>query len=75
MCNFETTWEVSELLEIGFGFNTNLLATLVTDGFIQWTDTGIKINDAGKPFIRNICMALDARLWRSSQQASFSQTL
>ena len=28
-------------------------------------ENGVRVTEAGIPFLRNICMAFDARLWRS----------
>jgi coproporphyrinogen III oxidase-like Fe-S oxidoreductase len=36
----------------------------------------IRVTEAGRPFIRNICMAFDARLWRSAPQSQlFSKAI
>lgn len=75
MCRFETSWSPMEILEIGLGFNTDLLTSLHNDQMITWDEYGIQILDRGKPFIRNICMALDTRLWQSRALARFSQTI
>ncbi|MEQ9306635.1 MAG: coproporphyrinogen III oxidase, partial [Marinoscillum sp.] len=75
MCKFKTRWSASELLEIGVGFNVSLLNDLTLDGLITWNENGIDVTEVGKPFIRNICMALDTRLWMHQKTNRFSQTL
>ncbi|WP_258099914.1 oxygen-independent coproporphyrinogen III oxidase [Marinoscillum pacificum] len=75
MCKFATNWSSEELLEIGIGFNVELLNNLSNDGLIYWDEFGIEILDAGRPFIRNICMALDSRLWNAQKFSRFSQTV
>ena len=75
MCKFETNWSAEELLEIGIGFNVELLNNLKDDGLIHWDEFGVEILDAGRPFIRNICMALDSRLWNAQKFSRFSQTV
>ncbi|MGF7080234.1 oxygen-independent coproporphyrinogen III oxidase [Mucilaginibacter sp. UYCu711] len=39
------------------------LQPLADDGLIELTSLGVKVTEPGKPFLRNICMALDTRLW------------
>jgi len=52
------------------------LAEMEADGLVLCTPTSISITDTGKPFVRNICMALDARLWRKQPTKTlFSQTV
>lgn len=75
MCKFKTRWSASELLEIGVGFNVSLLNDLALDGLITWDEHGVDVTEIGKPFIRNICMALDTRLWMHQKTNRFSQTL
>ncbi len=75
MCRFKTSWSADELLEIGIGFNVELLNELKDDGLIHWDDRGMRITESGRPFIRNICMALDTRLSRTRKFSRFSQTV
>lgn len=39
------------------------LQPLADDGLIELNSLGVKVTEQGKPFLRNICMAIDARLW------------
>ncbi|MCC8424909.1 oxygen-independent coproporphyrinogen III oxidase [Mucilaginibacter sp. UR6-11] len=39
------------------------LQPLADDGLIELNSWGLKVTEKGKPFLRNICMALDQRLW------------
>ncbi len=63
MCKGATTWNyqtqpceaVFEALE--------RLQTLADDGLIEINMCGLKVTPVGKRFLRNICAALDARLW------------
>ena len=75
MCRFETRWSEQELLQLGINYNLDLLESLSADGLITWDNRGVQVMEAGKPFIRNICMALDAHLWRSKNLSRFSQTV
>lgn len=75
MCRFETRWTPDEMIGIGDSFNHELLRELTRDSLITYGLNGIKVLEAGKPFIRNICMALDAYLWENQKIQAFSQTV
>jgi oxygen-independent coproporphyrinogen-3 oxidase len=63
MCTGQTTWnhrtEPCEALLTGI----QRLEPLENDGLIELNSWGLKVNESGKRFLRNICMALDARLY------------
>jgi oxygen-independent coproporphyrinogen III oxidase len=74
MCKQETHWEETKSTAIYESIER--LKQLLSDGFIQLTARGLKVKPEGKPYLRNICMAMDARLW--SKQPSthlFSKTV
>jgi len=51
------------------------LVPLIEDGLISLKENLLNVNPKGKPFLRNICMALDDRLWTKepkSQMFSYS---
>jgi oxygen-independent coproporphyrinogen-3 oxidase len=76
MCQFETSWEdpanyILEIPEILLQ-----LKEMKNDGLIVIKTNGILVTDAGKPFIRNICMAFDLRLKRKIPDTQlFSMTI
>ena len=76
MCQFETSWEdkssyLDEIPEILIQ-----LKEIEKDGLIIIQKNGIQVTDAGKPFIRNICMAFDLRLKRKAPETQlFSMTI
>ena len=76
MCQFETSWEdkfsyLDEIPEILIQ-----LKEIEKDGLILIQKNGIQVTDAGKPFIRNICMAFDLRLKRKAPKTQlFSMTI
>ena len=76
MCNFETSFEN---LEDQTPFLTEALKKLSDpekDGLIKIEKNTITVTDNGKPFIRNICMALDAKLHREyNEKKVFSKTV
>lgn len=76
MCHFETSWEdkkeyFEEIPEI-----LNQLEEMKNDGLMTIEENGIKVTEAGKPFVRNICMAFDLLLKRKTPDtALFSMTI
>lgn len=76
MCSFGTSWQdeamqVPELPEI-----VASLEEMQTDGLLKLHPTRIEVLDAGKPFVRNICMAFDLHLKRKIPESRiFSMTI
>jgi oxygen-independent coproporphyrinogen III oxidase len=76
MCHFETSWKeesfyFAELPEI-----IVQLKEMENDGLVIIKKNGIKVTNAGKPFVRNICMAFDLRLKRKAPETKlFSMTI
>lgn len=76
MCQFSTSWDnaenhFTELPEI-----VKELSEMETDGLVLLGDKSIVITEKGKPFVRNICMALDLRLKRKAPKTKlFSMTV
>jgi oxygen-independent coproporphyrinogen-3 oxidase len=63
MCKGHTTWNHhTEPCEAIFS-GIDRLQPLADDGLIELTSIGLTVTETGKPFLRNICMALDERLW------------
>jgi oxygen-independent coproporphyrinogen-3 oxidase len=76
MCRHTTRWNASDAFPIDKNELANRLREPIKDGLVMLTDYGIDVTDKGRPFIRNICMALDARLWRNEPKGSvFSSTV
>lgn len=76
MCHLKTTWgveggwfeEISEVLEN--------LKELEQDNLIEISENSVTINENGRPFVRNVCMAFDLLLKRSQPQTQlFSMTV
>lgn len=62
MCNLETSWETpenyfKELPEVLIS-----LKEMEEDGLLTFSDHGLKVLEAGRPFVRNICMAFDLKM-------------
>ena len=78
MCQLKLDFaEISDELGIDFAdyFDTSLVDVqeLVTDGFVEMTDTGLAVTELGRFFLRNIAMQFDA--YRERQVGRCSQTL
>ena len=69
MCRYETSWNEEQFYEFGIGINFDLLESLKEDGLVEWKGNHLKITEKGKPFVRNVCMAFDVRLWNSKLNA------
>lgn len=76
MCRSKTAWnrqaEAHEVLNQA----VPRLQEMAQDQLIQLSDDTITVTPSGKPFIRNVCMALDARMWRKQPETTlFSSTI
>ena len=45
------------------------LQPLADDGLIDMNSLGLKVTQPGRRYMRNICMALDARLWANKPES------
>ncbi|RFZ89944.1 oxygen-independent coproporphyrinogen III oxidase [Mucilaginibacter conchicola] len=63
MCTGKTTWNYHKepFEELAAGIER--LEPLAHDGLIELCSWGLQVTQTGQRFLRNICMALDARLW------------
>ena len=76
MCNYETTWDSTLDTQPVIQDGVFRLKELELDGLVVVKEDGLMVPDVGKPFIRNICMALDARLWANVPETEvFSKTI
>ena len=69
MCRFETSWgnEKEQTQAVYDAFER--LKEMENDGLLTVSPYHLKVTEKGIPFIRNICMAFDARLWKNIPQA------
>lgn len=76
MCRLATSWsepgqQLPELREI-----TGRLKEMEQDGLLEIFDTGLKVTEKGRAFVRNIAMAFDLRLIRKQPDTRiFSMTV
>ena len=74
MTRFETRWDpkATGYLEQVPG----KLGEMQRDGLVELSGSSVKVTEAGQPFVRNVCMALDARLARQApDRPLFSRTV
>jgi len=75
MCKFSTRWEEEEYPEYWSQVHRRM-SSVIEDGFVEWSGQHISVSEGGRAFIRNICMALDARMWaRRPETQLFSSTV
>lgn len=76
MCRNETTWKRPEFQTGALYVGIERLDEMEKDGLIERYPFHLKVTAKGRPFIRNICLALDARYWRKKPEGKlFSQTI
>lgn len=74
MCGFKTSWnQYSEETHV-IAESIERLEELEKDGLVDITADSVTVTEKGKPFIRNICMAFDARLWKKLPQSQLFST-
>jgi oxygen-independent coproporphyrinogen-3 oxidase len=76
MCQFETSWSSAELQHPSVEESIARLQELEEDGLLLMNGQSMKVTEKGKAFVRNICMAFDARLMRNKPSTQlFSMTI
>jgi oxygen-independent coproporphyrinogen-3 oxidase len=76
MCRFETNWDNRDLVFPEISEVLLQLQEMKNDGLVIIKENGIKVTQAGKAFVRNICMAFDLRMKRKMPQVQlFSMTV
>jgi len=69
MCHFQTSWDKPEKYFPEIKETLESLKEMENDGLVILNPNSIQVTEAGRPFIRNICMAFDLRLKRKSPEA------
>jgi oxygen-independent coproporphyrinogen III oxidase len=76
MCQFKTDWKKAEMQFPELLAVLDDLAEMQQDGLLEIYPDNIQVLDAGKAFVRNICMAFDLRLKRKMpENRIFSMTI
>ncbi|WP_342087650.1 oxygen-independent coproporphyrinogen III oxidase [Dyadobacter sp. OTU695] len=76
MTSFETSWANSSEVCAELYQALERLGEMEFDELVELEPFRLRITEKGKAFVRNVCMAFDARLWADlPQTALFSQTV
>lgn len=76
MCRFETTWKDEHAQHPAVYAGLERLAEMEADGLVLMKGNRLRVTQDGRPFLRNVCMALDTRLWSNAPEAQlFSQVI
>lgn len=76
MTSFETSWANSSEVCAELYQALERLSEMEFDELVELEPFRLRITERGKAFVRNVCMAFDARLWADfPQTALFSQTV
>jgi oxygen-independent coproporphyrinogen-3 oxidase len=62
MTRFETSWDSAELYVPYLETVSDRLAEMRRDGLVRLTSRRCEVTESGRAFLRNVCMAFDARL-------------
>lgn len=63
MCRYRTDWYLPAQQTPALAEAVGRLAELEADGLVEIGPFSVIVTEAGKAFLRNICMAFDARYW------------
>ncbi len=76
MCRFHTSWSGEENLPEVFHQLPHSLKTMMDDGLVVLEKESLTVTPQGIPFVRNVCMALDARMIAGdTSKRMFSKTV
>lgn len=59
MCRYQTAWDKGDQRDVILA----RLAEPISDGLVEIGPSGVRVTETGKGFLRNICLAFDARYW------------
>lgn len=68
MCKGYTSWGLPEQRNAAFMAGLERMRLIADDGLVEFCESQLTVTDLGKRFLRNICMALDSRLWANQPQ-------
>jgi oxygen-independent coproporphyrinogen-3 oxidase len=76
MCRMETSFDSESFGMTPIQEGIQRLQQLIKDNLVCLTENVLQIKEEGRPFLRNICMAFDARLHSNKEQKiMFSKTV
>ena len=76
MCNFYTSWKLDSECTPALEKGVKKLVEMEEEGLVKLDKCSIQVLDPGKPFLRNICFALDAKADLQEQnKPTFSKSI
>lgn len=75
ICKFKTSWEKPEEQCQAVYDAVERLVEIENDGLIELAPGNLSVKRIARPFVRNVCMAFDAKLWRSIPQSQIFSTV
>lgn len=63
MCRHETNWFEPEHRCDALYAGLDRLEELEADGLVERSPFTLRVTEAGRPFVRNVCLAMDAHFW------------
>jgi len=76
MCRSHTEWSRESAEAEVLNYAMSRLQEMAQDKIVELDQDSIRVYENGKPFIRNVCMALDLRMWRKKPETTlFSSTI
>ena len=76
MCRMHTDWRAEQMQLPELPLIIERLKSMQEDGLLEIHDDGLTVLEVGRPFIRNIAMAFDLRLWEKQPETRlFSMTI
>lgn len=70
MCTMETNWEEPDMQCIEIYEGLDRLEEMEADGLVTIYSNRLVVHPEGRPFLRNVCMALDSRLWEKQPETT-----
>lgn len=76
MCNYRTHWPDEQMSCRALADGLDRMGELVLDGLVERAPNELRVTARGKPFVRNIALALDAHYWAGRPEGQvFSQAV
>ena len=76
MCRMHTDWSDETMQFAQLPRTIESLKPMQDDGLLEILPNGLKVTEQGRPFVRNIAMAFDVRLWAKQPETRlFSMTI
>ncbi len=76
MCRMETSWEDESLQFNDLELVLDHLYEMELDGLVYTKNNKLSVTEAGRPFVRNVCMAFDLLMHRKApEKRVFSMTI